>query len=331
MAEPASTLVHIGYHKTGSSLLQGAFFGGEGGGFALPETPRHHLVEVFVRPPPFCFKVNDALADYGAFLDTARAAGKVPVISHERFSGYPGSGGFDSPLIANRLAETFPGARVLIVVREQLASIRSMYSQYITDGGSLSFEDFVSRPDPEIHRMPGFQPEFYFYDNLVRAYWDRFGRDNVLVLPYEMLRGDRSGFSARICAFAGVNPVEIPDETVNSARAPLMQAAQRQVNRWFSDNQLSRQPVVRIRRVHKGFARAKPVFTRLSPPALDHWLANNLRAKINRKFRGMFAASNRHLGEMIGTDLSTYGYEVGSGIETDFPAADQTPGQSAPL
>jgi len=43
----------------------------------------------------------------------------VPVLSAERLSGNPDSGGYDSVHVAEYLAATFPEARVLIVIREQ--------------------------------------------------------------------------------------------------------------------------------------------------------------------------------------------------------------------
>ena len=52
---------------------------------------------------------------------------KVPVISHERLSGYPHSGGHDSKEIAHRLAAVFPNAKVVIVIREQKSMILSNY------------------------------------------------------------------------------------------------------------------------------------------------------------------------------------------------------------
>lgn len=310
-------LLHVGYHKTGSSLLQSTFFGAPDGPFALPDQPRHHLVETFVVPEPFSFRAEAAMTQYARFFRDATTQDLCPVLSHERFSGYPPTGGFDAPLILNRLHTCFPDAKVLIVVREQLASIRSMYSQYITDGGALSFADFITRPDPSFRRVPVFSEDFYKYHLMVQAYQDRFGTDNVLVLPHEMLRETPSLFADRICTFAGVRRIALPEIEVNTSRTPVMQSAQRLVNRLLGDTELSRQPVLRIPRVTRGFARTRPLFERLGPKPLNTWLDHRLSKRVAQRFDGVFAASNRALAELTGLDLHGYGYQLTPTPDTD--------------
>ena len=98
-----SVLLHVGYHKTASSVLQSQLFADPGGPFVLPEEKRHLLVERFVVPAPYAFDVGAARAHHAPLLARAAASGKTAVISHERFSGYPPSGGFDGPILTTSL------------------------------------------------------------------------------------------------------------------------------------------------------------------------------------------------------------------------------------
>lgn len=302
-------LLHIGYHKTGSTLLQSAFFSDPAGGFLMPEAPRHRLLKDFVVPPPYRFDRTATRRAYEPLLDRAAALGKIAVLSHERFSGYPPTGGFDAPIIARRLHRTFSDALVLIVIREQLSHVLSMYSQYVTDGGELSLNDYLGDPDPHLRRVPGFSVEFYRYDGLINDYQHLFGQERVLVLPYELLRADSPEFVRRVCAFVGIPEQPISAGRANPRRPALMQAVMRRANAIFSDNQLSRRPLWKIDRISKGFARTRPLFERLSPAILERHLLDRQKRCISDRLSGRFAASNVTTMRLTGLDLAAYGYE----------------------
>ena len=72
--------------------------------------------------------------------------GLSPVVSFERFSGNPFSGGYDSKEIADRLVRVFPDARVLVIVREQRSMIVSTYKKYVREGGALPPSKFMRPP-----------------------------------------------------------------------------------------------------------------------------------------------------------------------------------------
>ena len=113
----------------------------------------------------------------------------MPVLSHERLSGYPHSGGFDSRAIAERLATVLPGARILIVVREQRSMIHSNYHQYVRDGGACPLHRYLQPPQPSMRRMPGFAAEFFAYDRLVETYRSHFGDGERLRPGLRAVRG----------------------------------------------------------------------------------------------------------------------------------------------
>ena len=67
-------------------------------------------------PDPLAYDPQDARELYLPHLAAATAEGRTLVLSHERLSGYPSSGGYDRALIAERLNASFPEAKILIVL-----------------------------------------------------------------------------------------------------------------------------------------------------------------------------------------------------------------------
>lgn len=307
----SNLLLHIGYHKCASTVLQDQLFARPGGPFCLPsDAPRHVLVHRFVVPQPMCFDADAMRAHYQPMLEEAARNGRQLVISHERFSGYPPSGGYDSTIIAQRLKQCFPKARVLMLIREQRASIRSMYLQYITDGGDLSLRDYLTAPEPRLKRKPAFSAEFYQYHKLIGHYRALFGADRVLCLPYEYFVRDAAGFVARLSDFTGQPAPDVTFHRQNTQRSTGFQMLQRLVNRHLSRNELSPQAAFAVPRIHRRFGalRRYPPFTALS--LLDERIEAAMTRRIARTFAGAFAQSNAMTSDVIGDDLGQYGYQM---------------------
>jgi hypothetical protein len=64
---------------------------------------------------------------------------------------------------------------------------------------------------PSEGRIPLFSIKSLEYDVMVRCYFDLFGKDNVLVLPFELLKKDQAGFVKRIGEFIGLDFSELSD------------------------------------------------------------------------------------------------------------------------
>jgi hypothetical protein len=67
----------------------------------------------------------------------------------------------------------------------------SGYSQYVRTGGGYRLRELYERLS-ELVPMDAF--EYWDYDNVVRLYADAFGEENVIVLPFELLRDDPNAF-----------------------------------------------------------------------------------------------------------------------------------------
>lgn len=306
-----NVLIHIGYHKTATSALQSQLFARPEGPFLLPpDEPRHALVEYFVVPQPLAFDPEATRQHYMPFLKLAQKEGKCAIFSHERFSGYPATGGFDSTIIARRLQRTLPEAKVLVVFREQLASILSFYSQYVSDGGDMSLKSYLHQYEPGLKRVPSFSPEFYRYDRLFRLYQDLFGVDRVRGLVYEQFRQDPDAFVARVCDLVDVGRDQVSFSLLNQKRSALVQVGQRFMNRAFSDNQLSHSAILPIERFSKRFAKVSRALGTVVPTGIDRAIEARWRKRIETAFDGRYADSNRNLSELISIDLAQFGYQL---------------------
>jgi hypothetical protein len=142
-------LVHLGYHKTATTWLQNAIFSDETLGFVSPWGPQAGVaVDEFVLANGFRFDATRARSHFEEGLAEAQTQGLVPVLSNEALCGQPISGGRFTygKYVVERLHETFPNARILIVVREQRTSLLSHYREYIANGFSGDLAQFIGGP-----------------------------------------------------------------------------------------------------------------------------------------------------------------------------------------
>ncbi|MFC3215831.1 hypothetical protein [Novosphingobium panipatense] len=314
-SEPVRPLIHIGFHKTASTLLQQALFARPDLGFERPYNDRKFIQADFVRRGPFDGVPIERQVEYRRVAQEAAEAGRTLVISHERLSGYPGTGAFDGPIIAQRLKETFPDARILVFVREQLELIASYYLQYITDGGALSFRRLVTRIQPGMYRKPQFDLDVFSFVKTINHYRSLFGSDNVLVVPYEALRRDGWQLARTIAQYAGQDPAGIPanifDSRANSGMPLVMQMVRRHLNGWINRNQLSLQAPISFGPFNRWYQRLRPAFE------FTRALEGPLRRKLEREVRdcvgNRYVQTNRELQILTPYDLQLFGYRMADG------------------
>ena len=211
----AGHLIHVGYPKAGSTFLQ----------------------EWFARHP----ELRYAPAGLGGFRDVyelCQVGGRrcrYYVTSFEGISSpYTGTGrasfeeggkrGGLPDRIKDAQAEVcavlktlYPGSRVLIVTRGFRDIALSGYSRYVSAGGVLHLVEmcryFADRLGEDVHDQ-------YDFDYLIRLYADAFGRENLIVLPYELLRDDQPRFVRVLEERLELEHVEIDPGRVNASLSP---------------------------------------------------------------------------------------------------------------
>jgi hypothetical protein len=235
---------------------------------------------------------------------------KVPVLSHERLSGSPHSGGHDSKELAHRLAATFPEARVLIVIREQRSIVLSTYRQFVRVGGAASLKNYISHPRG-FGRVPLFEPDFFEYHKLIDCYQSLFGPDRVLALPFEVLASNPDLFVDSIVGFAGAkDPGVLPPEARNAGLSPLAVGVKRRFNLLFVRDTVNPAAPFDLRSWRGRLERAIELTDRRVPTVVRRM--GNKRAKrfIGDALSGRFRESNRITASLTGIDLAAFGYDI---------------------
>jgi hypothetical protein len=308
-------LLHIGYHKTGSRWLRFLFFGNPQTGFGwVDKTGPDHPVRRLVGARPFEFDAASCRREFEPLLRRIEDESLFPVVSFERFSGNPFSGGYDSKEIANRLAEVFPEARVLVVLREQRSMIVSTYKQYVREGGALPPRRFMQPPASRSMRVPWFDLRHFEYHHLLSYYRRLFGPDAVLALTYEQFVADPSAFVDEIGRFAG-RPLSsevlasLPFEAKTNPGPPATTiAARRLLNGLGVCSDLNPAPLFpspAVGRLGKRIDRA-----RLAPRRVVEREEAKLRQVVADTVGDRYVESNRRTAELTGADLAAYGWMV---------------------
>ena len=125
--------------------------------------------------------------------------------------------------VCELLASLFPNALVLIVTRGFRSMILSSYSQFVRSGGDIDLADLVAvarkGSGPEFDSLVDLAP--WDYDDLIGAYTQAFGAENVVVMPYELLRDDAGEFTRILAARMGIDDLPGTRGRVNESLSPV--------------------------------------------------------------------------------------------------------------
>ena len=309
-------LIHIGYHKTASSWIQQKIFTADSEIFE-PLSRRTHgqstLAELFFSDGSYMLspfddneeKINNEIK---FILSTRPTEKKVFLLSHERLSGNPNSGGFDAKKIALMLKTIFPNGKVLILIREQKSFLLSYYFQYLAIGGTFSIEKYLTRPYD--FKIPFFSPNHINYYPLINEYSNLFGTDNVLIIPYELFCSDPDLFLDRLGHFLDVNlgiELEAFSERINKKENLYLMYHLRCLNVFRKSASINNYSFLKNRY-------AKKIVDRLIragyflPTAWDEKIKEQLFKKIAKFVGNRYVDSNKKVAQIIDVDLSQYGY-----------------------
>jgi len=304
-------LIHIGYHKTGTTFLQRRFFNDEKSGLALAAGPPRTRVPVlnrnFIDVNPFEFDPVAARRDLEPAIQNTQNRRLIPVVSHERFSGSPFGGGHDSKQIADRLGTVFPEARVMVVIREQVSMLLSVYKLYVRQGGAMNLRQFVDSRSGRM-RVPGFRFDFLEYHRLIGYYAWLFGKENVLVLPYEMLKDKPTEFFRRIGGFLGAEVSTPEHSSENASASALALSLRRQLNRNFVRDNLNPAPAFELPTSNAGLMRGIFKLDSKLPASLQEMQERRWRDSAQEYVGQRYAKSNAMMAEFSGMDLGVFGY-----------------------
>jgi len=301
-------LVHIGYHKTGTTFLQKEVFRHPGLPFNLID--RRQVQREIIRKSMFFFEPDQTRS----ILTEKFCPDRINVISDEDLLGSPHSGGYNSYDNLLKIKQLFPNAKILIGIREQKDIILSSYKQYIKTIGTLSLKKYLT-PFKRRCFMAEFDLLLFCYDKIINTYMSAFGKENVLVLPYELMKVNPEAYSVQLFKFLKLDNKEISKidfkKRPNTSNLNLTLEAKRLYNILFTKTRENPHGLLSLpTRIDQPLFK----FTTL----LEKQLGNNFQKKLNatkmKKIQtvsnGFYSNSNKKTSELIDVDLDKYGYEL---------------------
>lgn len=207
MTNKMKIFIHIGYHKTGTSYLQKVIFPKlDQVNFIRTEDNRQLFWKLY-HQDPLNFDVNKTKDDLQKYMHNS----KINLISNENSSGTHHYKYINNKNIADKLFNLFPRAKIIITIRNQFDFIISLYKQYISRGGTVSFKKRIGYDNGKIH--PSYvlhdhrvNLEMFKFNNLINYYAKKFGEENILILLFEEFCFDKHKYLGRIFDFMGIKP-----------------------------------------------------------------------------------------------------------------------------
>ncbi len=324
--------VHIGFSKAASTYLQSTIFSGAHAEIGLLDKSENKLLNSAWKPQktgaftdrysgingkstrrmqalfPFEF---DAESERASIFSRIKHERKLTVISNEDYVGHPFSGAVLGEQFGRRIHGTLPEAKILIIIREQRKMVLSHYAHFLTKSHArLGLEQFLA---PKYWlQSPGFHHSAFAYSRLIGWYERTFGPDQVMALPFEMLKVDESQFFDCICSFLEVEsfkpkPIKTKNQRDYSQYCTLRVAPWiNRFGRCIPANGYTGSENPKIRK-----SLLKIVGTTISQQRQTRIIDEDLRF-IEKIILPDIAADNEKLRKMIGFDLESLGYAVGN-------------------
>jgi hypothetical protein len=213
--------VHIGLPKCASTSLQLSFFpmhdellhlgnGWNGELNRYVDAGVCRLAEVDLRfKRELAYDCPAAVAALAPHLERAEADDRVKAVGlSSEFLAFTLQNEIDVATKARRLCQLLGSdTLVVLVCREQIGLLKSLYLEMLKGGYPGAFQDFVSYT--YMFQDRNWCLELCF-DRLIDLYVPLVGPDNILVLPYEILKRDPAAFVSLLCRGLEISPTDIP-------------------------------------------------------------------------------------------------------------------------
>ena len=305
--------MHVGPPKTGTTTLQLQLFARHGEIAFLGLFGHFHkdlriesLVQAIRAEPDESFDAAACGRLYNEAVAPALGGGKAVVLSDERLTSRTRREGsrietlvaVDQDLVATRLRRLFQGWRILLTVRAKPALL---WSWYLHD-----CRNAILRPDDwlaehlgrgDAGRLSGLK-----YFTMAERYARLFGRENLIILPFEELVADRARYAQKIAGALGVDAKEavgLLTERPENVRVSWRMMAYQRLRHVVAPNvDLHRYIPAPLRRAaYDLLRRGRPTEARMP----EHWRAPTA---------AFFRADNRRFAEAWGLDLPRLGYPL---------------------
>lgn len=310
-----SIVIHIGYHKSGSTYLQKSVFPYLPVNYIFLAGYKRHVLNLVESQKHFDKKYLVNWADSEIDRKYKHNKHGVTIISHEELSGHPhGHRRVDPFATARNLKHAFPNAKILITIRNQLDYLLSIYTYRVAIKGqeSRSLEKFLG----EEGKLGLFSK--LEYDKLAEYYTSLFGGENILVLPLEMLRTKPQIFHNELADFLKVSNMHTTVGNIVNASTNLTLVIQfwRLINfvfvffiralRFLHIEPREEYPYLKLRGIFYTFKRATTKYlNKVFKSSKKLYIAP---PTISDKLLKRYAESNVRLHKLTNLNLKDYGY-----------------------
>ena len=297
-----TTFLHLGANKAASTTLQRSLLSKTNDLVYLGEDCENfrdyqRTLSSLTYDDDFNFNFSVVEKLFSDFMSRARNLGLNFVYSNEDImtSRVPSQ-------VLTRMKKVLPGAKIFIILRNQLTAIPSWYANH---GAFLKgvprryWRSFVSADDFMEHFLEFFNYsplDAFMYHKLLCRYGDAFGDSNIKFFLFEDLLQDSEKFWGSIANYLGVEPKQALKLVRNQQDRPRI------TQRRFSLHKFTRfVPAVRNQRLPpfiENFIDSGPPVRNLG---MGHW---------SEKIYEIYKRDNLLLCERFGLDLNAYGYPV---------------------
>ena len=288
--------IHIGYPKTATSFLQKSMFS------VLDDENLIHffpIVDIRQELDKICNQDSISFSP-GEIRESIVRKLRIGInlISYESLVGNIFYKLNNNILIADRLKQTFPDAKIIITLRNQTDMVLSIYRQYIQEGGAMSLNAFLN------YRGGKFSFSYEFDDHklniesirylaTIEYYINLFTRENVKVFFFEELIENKKCFINKILDFFNLNVDEqICDRIVNF----------KATNESYGINQIILARVLN-RLVYSHFNRYGINIVPFKIPKigkLNHfWINKLLKSKVSKRLLGNRFSKDQELSQKL--------------------------------
>jgi hypothetical protein len=217
-------LIHIGYPKAGSTFLQEWFrqnpqlFYSPGGlgGF-------NNVYEISRQASQKAGEEFNYFVTSDESLSTPKSSsGALPVDDGKRNFALPLPAKAAQQKVCGMLKCLYPNGKILFVTRGFKGIMMSGFSQYIRAGGVLRFQEFANEnrlamQDKTTEIKYGEEVNYTF---IAGIYEEAFGQENVIILPFELLRDDQNKFITIIEERLGLSKFNTQTGKINESLSP---------------------------------------------------------------------------------------------------------------
>lgn len=191
---------HIGFHKTGTTWLQNSYFA-DGDSFNLLSDAARPWDDPILRQ-----LIATSNADFNRetlehLIQLKYKKNKLNIISAERLSGHPISGGHDAQQIAERIHSRPAKDRIVITTRQVNSFCGSVYKQMIREGYCGTANTFFLGGH---WKTLGTTKDYFLQEKTITFYKNKFGDENVLVLSFEEFKKDKLSYIKKLNDFLGI-------------------------------------------------------------------------------------------------------------------------------